>query len=164
MISGHLRPEGQRGALQFPERVSGYFPAGGGQPGTDAFVSAGPPKLGPHPWPGPRDPGWFPAAEEAVLFVSADGPVASHLRRGASGEASWSEPTSPAFEKGQLAGLDMAWTSADFCSVLLWRSFTVSALCLAPPLSHRDRMALGHVCTLPLASRTTAAPAPSMAP
>lgn len=128
MISGHLRPEGQRGALPFPERVSGYFPAGVGRQGTDAFVSAGPLKLGPRPWPGPRDAGWFPAAEEAVLFVSADGPVASHLRQGAAGIASWSERKSPSFERGLLAGLDMTLTSAAFCSGLLWRSFTLSAL------------------------------------
>lgn len=40
------------------------------------------PKLGFHPWPGPRDAGWFSPAEEAVLSVSADGPVASTSVRG----------------------------------------------------------------------------------
>lgn len=49
------------------------------------------PKLGFCPWPGPSDASCFPPAEEAALFVSADGAAARHLGQGGSERASWKE-------------------------------------------------------------------------
>lgn len=91
MISGHLWPKGQSGALQFPERVSHYFPSGVGRDSQMPLSLLVALKLGFGPWPGPRGTSWFPPAEGAAVLVSADGPVAGHLGQSGPGGTSWSE-------------------------------------------------------------------------
>lgn len=61
-------------------------------------------ELGFHPWPGPRDAGWFSPAEEAVLFVSTDGPVASASVRVVLEKQAKMSLSCPSFESVLLAG------------------------------------------------------------
>lgn len=65
------------------------------------------PELGFHPWPGPRDAGWFSLAEEAVLSVSAE-VLLQECGRDGSGRASWNERTFP-FLGDSAAGCSWKW-------------------------------------------------------
>lgn len=136
--------------MLFPGRISRYLQRGSAGTAQVPLCLRVAPKLGFRPWPGPRDASRSPV-EEAVLSVSADGPVTSHPAaapnpgQGGSGKTHQAGGSvgSPSFERELLAWLEMALTAqASVCRLSGERAPCTPCAWLPAPLSRRGGMAL----------------------